>query len=347
MSRAALSLYEIENWEFNLGTTFQLVAKEFIAKGWSIKLFNQNPSKNWAHFNAVKDGHIILLASIKKDLYSILNSRIGYLYSVNKLKSCELARSLNLSVPSSISISSEKVLENLDVLLTKQVIVKPAQGEKGLGVSKPISKNDIKEIRKAIQVASAYSSKVIVQEYIQGDDYRLLYLDGRLFAATKRVPANVVGDGVHNVKELIKIKNTQFAAKNGSSEPIPLDKVSEQVNKATLQSIPTQGQTMRLLSQANLSTGGVAQDVTAMIHPDYKDLFNKLTSVLGLRICGLDIISNDITKKPSKKSYRLIEFNAAPGIMMHISPAVGKSYHPERKIVKMLEDTSRNTGRMV
>ncbi len=193
------------------------------------------------------------------------------------------------------------------------VIVKPNSGSQGVGVSLVHNK---REFYSAVRAVFKRDRIVLVQQPITGKDYRLVILDKKLISAYERIPLNVVGDGKSTIGQLLKAKQKQFVASSRDTQiktddPRIVNKLSHQ--GLSFRSVPTKGQRVYLLDNANLSTGGDSVDVTERVHPTFKKLSVKLTRDMGLRLCGVDLmIQGDISQKPDK--YWVLEINSAPGL---------------------------------
>lgn len=187
-------------------------------------------------------------------------------------------------------------------------------------------KTGLKEIFKRADIA-------LVQELIPGRDYRVVILDGRVISAYERTPLEVVGDGKSTVQRLIDQLQQSFERDLRDTRidtddfRIPLVLKHQ---KLDLKSIPSKHQRVKLLDNANLSTGGTSLDVTETIHPDYAKLAANVTRDMGLRLCGVDILTSDITK-PLDPHYVILEINASPGLDHYA--ASGKK---QKKIVEEL-----------
>lgn len=193
------------------------------------------------------------------------------------------------------------------------VIIKPNSGSQGAGVSLVYNKQ---EFYKAARGIFAIDRVMIVQEPVKGKDYRIVVLDKKIISAYERIPLNVIGDGKSTIKKLLKEKQKQFVASSRDTrikvdDPRIAIKLKHQ--KFDLNSVPQKGETVYLLDNANLSTGGDSLDVTGKIHPAFRKLAISLTRDMGLRLCGVDfMIDGDISQKPGK--YWVLEINSAPGL---------------------------------
>ncbi|VBB06563.1 d-ala d-ala ligase c-terminus [Lucifera butyrica] len=208
------------------------------------------------------------------------------------------------------------------------VAVKPLSSNQGKGVTVKI--NSAAEVEQAFAVASQYDRRVLVEEYITGRQYRLCIVGYKMVAASERIPAYVMGDGVHNVAELVNRVNEDPRRGEYHEKPltkIKLDDIARMVldkQQFTGASVPAAGQVVYLRESANLSTGGTAVDVTDIVHPDNARLVERAARIVGLDIAGIDVVAQDIARPISRENGAIIEINAAPGIRMHHFPYAGK-----------------------
>lgn len=222
--------------------------------------------------------------------------------------------------------------------LGKPVVVKPYNGNQGKGVSLALTTEA--EIRAAFRVAQVYGEEVIVEEYIAGHHYRLLVIGGKLIAAAERIPAHVVGDGVSTIAALVEEANRdplrgedhEKALTKIKIDPVVLMTLAQK--NQTVSSVPAKGEVVYLRDSANLSTGGIAVDVTDLVHPDNAELAVYAARVVGLDIAGVDLVIEDIAQSYRSANGQVIEINAAPGIRMHHFPSQGKA----RDVGKVLVD---------
>lgn len=220
------------------------------------------------------------------------------------------------------------------------VVVKPKNGSKGKHVF--INLNTKEEVKEAFLEAKSFDGQVIIEKYIQGKDYRLLVINGKMVAAAERIPAHVIGDGVRTIKELIDIENMNELRGEDHEKPLTRISVDDSLVKILqkqglgLEDIPNMGQRVMLRQNANLSTGGIAVDCTDRVHPKNSQMAELAAKTIGLDIAGIDMVIPDITK-PMEDSYgAIIEVNAAPGISMHLNPAKGAKRNVAKPILDMI-----------
>ncbi|MBW7674174.1 cyanophycin synthetase [Chryseobacterium chendengshani] len=246
----------------------------------------------------------------------------------------------NLPVPKGKLVQDKNELLLIIEQLGFPLVTKPFNGNQGRNVTCGIT--DHAELLAGFRFAAEISKLVIVEKEIQGEDYRLLVIGNKFIAASKRQPAFIVGDGLLTIYELVEKENLNPLRGNGHEDiltKISLDHVTElHLHKQglTFNSIPARGQQIFLRSTANLSTGGTAEDVTDLVHPSNILLVEKVSRVIGLDICGIDIISSDICQPINDNGGAIIEVNAAPGLRMHKYPIKGTARYVGEPIVDLM-----------
>ena len=198
------------------------------------------------------------------------------------------------------------------------------------------------DLREAFARAKEISDKVIVEKSYTGNDYRMLVVDGRLVAAAMREPAAVTGDGEHTIEELIAIENRNPRRGYGHEKVMTrlstssvTENLLERAGYAPETVLP-EGDVFRLELTANLSSGGSAVDVTDTIHKANRFMAERIATIIGLDIAGIDVIAPTLDQPVKKIGGAVIEVNAAPGLRMHLEPAAGKRRNVARPIVDML-----------
>lgn len=192
------------------------------------------------------------------------------------------------------------------------VILKPNDKSKGEGVCKIHNK---KEYTSAANKILKDTNVMIIQEFCIGKDYRIVVLDGEIISAYERKPLTIIGDGKSTIMQLLNQKQKRYIEVGRDTRLDFSDyRMKQKLSrlKLTLESVLGKGEEIKLLDNANLSTGGDAFDFTTTIHDDFKNLAIDVTKKMCLRLCGVDILTEDITKP--LKDYNIIEINAAPGL---------------------------------
>jgi cyanophycin synthetase len=207
------------------------------------------------------------------------------------------------------------------------VVVKPRDSSQGKGVS--LNLNSADEIRTAFQLAREFSADILVEELFTGKNYRVLVIGGKMAAVSERVPACVSGDGVHTIAQLIDLENQNPLRGEEHTQPLTRLNVDAIVlanlskRGLTPASIPAQNEIVILRESANLSTGGTAIDVTDRVHPATRQICERAARLIGLNICGIDLMARDIAQ-PLEPGNGVLEMNASPGLRMHLYPSAGQ-----------------------
>ncbi|TGE34069.1 cyanophycin synthetase [Desulfosporosinus sp. Sb-LF] len=237
-----------------------------------------------------------------------------------------------------VSTEDEAIQAFRDMKTT--VVIKPLHGNQGKGVTLQLT--NVAEVRAAFKVAQTYGDWVIIEEFIEGQHYRLVVVGDHLIAAAKRVPAHVIGDGLATIAELVAQTNADPQRGEDHEKALtkikidPVVKLTLTQRGLTLSSIPEPGEVVYLRDSANLSTGGIAEDVTDYVHPDNIDLAVYASKLIGLDIAGIDLVIEDIEVSYRENNGHIIEVNAAPGIRMHHFPSVGKARDVGKAIVEQV-----------
>jgi len=222
------------------------------------------------------------------------------------------------------------------------VVVKPQDGNQGKGVAVNLVTQE--QVESAYVIASGFSGNILVERYVPGNDYRMLVIGDKMVAAARRDPPQVIGDGVHSIQQLVEKVNANPLRGNGhatSLTKIRLDEISVSLlasQELTIDSIPTKGTRIILRHNANLSTGGTATDVTDDVHPELAAQVVAAAKVVGLDICGVDVVCNNVMYSLEQQGGGIIELNAAPGLRMHLQPTAGKSRHVGEAIIDYMFD---------
>ena len=229
------------------------------------------------------------------------------------------------------------------------VVVKPQDGNHGRGVATNLSTRE--QVLRAYAAAHEESSRVIVESFIPGVDYRMLVVGGRLVAAALRAPAQVVGDGRSTITQLIDEVNRDPRRSDGHAtvlsrikiDPVALGVLADQ--GYTPDSTPPTGVHVLIRRNANLSTGGTAMDVTDLVHPDVAARAVEAARAVGLDIAGVDVVATDISRPLEVQRGAIVEINAGPGLRMHLEPSFGDPRPVGEAIVSMMLSEGK-TGRI-
>jgi cyanophycin synthetase len=267
-------------------------------------------------------------------------SHIAVELASDKEETNKILATLGLPVPKQELVQTERQAVRAARRMGFPVVTKPYNGNHGRGISIRLMTDE--EVSQGFAVAREHSRSVIVETFMEGDDHRLLVVNGELVAATRRTPGHVVGDGRHTVAQLIEIVNQDPRRGVGHEKVLTRLEVDAQAQKMLervslhIDSIPEPDQIVYLRSTANLSTGGTATDVTDVIHPDNREMAERAVRAIGLDVGGVDFLSKDITESYRTIGGGICEVNAAPGFRMHVAPSEGKGRDVAAPVVKML-----------
>ncbi|WP_234266292.1 cyanophycin synthetase [Hydrogenophaga sp. NFH-34] len=219
------------------------------------------------------------------------------------------------------------------------VVLKPQDGNQGKGVTVNIVSRD--HLEAAYRVA-AEIGQVMVEKFLPGSDFRLLVVGDKLVAAARRDPPHVIGDGEHTVRELVDQVNTDPRRGDGHATSLTKIRIDDialarlQIQGLSPDGVPEAGHRVVLRNNANLSTGGSATDVTDDVHPEVAARAVTAARMIGLEICGVDVVCETVGRPLEEQSGGIVEVNAAPGLRMHLSPSYGKPRPVGEAIVSRL-----------
>jgi len=220
------------------------------------------------------------------------------------------------------------------------LVFKPLDGNHGRGISINIKNRE--DAVAAYEFAARISRRVIVERFVTGYDFRVLVIDNKMVAAALRDPAHVKGDGVSTIQQLIDIENTDPRRGYGHENVLTLITVDRDTldllekKGYTLETIPAKGEKVFVKSTANLSTGGTSVDVTDHVHPQNIFICERISKIIGLDICGIDIMAENLTEPLTENGGVVLEVNAAPGFRMHIAPSEGIPRNVAGHVIDML-----------
>ncbi len=303
-----------------LRMTARLVYLELERRGIQAEILSGNPSL----ITFTQDGERRYVHSVLSDKENAL----AYAVAQNKVLTAALCKRLSIPHPR-ISI-----YENTEQAVAFQrevgpMVVKPIDGAHGNGVT--LNVVTIDDIVAAVKVAQEYSEKVLLQQMVAGDDYRIVFIGGEYAAAINRIPASVVGDGEHTLAELIAAVNQDPS--RGPTNSVSIYKyISVPAAKQFLgdryeSEIPAKDIQVRVVGAANIGTGGTARDVTAEMSKEMIEMARTIVGELHMGICAVDFMWD------GERAY-LIEFNATPGIDIHDDEKYGQ---PQGVITKFVD----------
>ncbi len=258
----------------------------------------------------------------------------------NKEETKRLLLEQAIPVAKGTTISSVDDVDNAIREVGFPLVFKPLDGNHGRGISINIKNRE--DAVEAYEFAARISRRVIVERFVTGYDFRVLVIDNKMVAAALRDPANVKGDGVSTIQQLIDIENTDPRRGYGHENVLTLITVDRDTldllekKGYTLETIPAKGEKVFVKSTANLSTGGTSVDVTDHVHPQNIFICERISKIIGLDICGIDIMAENLTEPLTENGGVVLEVNAAPGFRMHIAPSEGIPRNVAGHVIDML-----------
>ncbi|HEA3262610.1 TPA: bifunctional glutamate--cysteine ligase/glutathione synthetase [Pasteurella multocida] len=323
----------------NMELSTQALLFDVIQKGIHTEILDENDQflclKHGDHIEYVKNGNM-----------TSYDSYISPLIMENKVVTKKVLQKAGFNVPQSVEFTSlEKAVASYALFENRAVVIKPKSTNYGLGIT--IFQQGVQnreDFAKALEIAFREDKEVMVEDYLVGTEYRFFVLGDETLAVLLRVPANVVGDGVHSVAELVAMKNDHPLRGDGSRTPLKkialgeIEQLQLKEQGLTIDSIPAKDQLVQLRANSNISTGGDSIDMTDEMHESYKQLAVGITKAMGAAVCGVDLIIPDLRQPatPNLTSWGVIEANFNPMMMMHIFPYAGKSRRLTQNVIKML-----------
>lgn len=271
---------------------------------------------------------------------SSLTSNIAVEIACDKEETKNLLDAAGVPVPKGYIVYDEEELQDAVDRIGYPIVLKPVNGNHGRGAT--INVTNWEEAKEALVAAKRVSRGVICEKFITGYDFRLLVIDYKLIAAAKRTPACVVGDGKHSIQELIDEVNKDPRRGYGHEKVLTAIKVDEMTlnilkeHNHNLTDVLPKDEILYLKSTANLSTGGTATDITDLVHPYNIFMAERIARIIGLDICGIDIMAPNLTEPIKENGGSILEVNAAPGFRMHIAPTEGLPRNVAEPVIDML-----------
>ena len=253
-----------------------------------------------------------------------------------------LLDSAGLPVPRSEVVEEEDGAVAAAKRIGYPCVLKPLDGNHGRGVALNLRSED--DVRAAFKVAlhESRSGDVVVESYITGNDYRCLVIGGKLAAVAERVPASVIGDGQHTIRQLVDTTNADPRRGIGHEKVLTKIRLDENADAVlagqgyTVDDVPATGTSVKLALTGNMSTGGTSIDRTMEAHPDNVEIAETAARVVGLDIAGIDFICPDVATPVRETGGGIVEVNAAPGFRMHTHPTEGEPQYVAKPVIDLL-----------
>jgi len=267
-------------------------------------------------------------------------SSIGVELACDKEDTKYLLEQAEVQVPRGEIIRRESSLEETCRYVGFPLVIKPVDGNHGRGIT--VNIQNYAHAVEAFNAAKEISRAVIVEKYITGEDYRLLVINNKLVAAAKRTPAHVIGDGRSTIQQLIDKVNADPRRGYGHENVLTQITVNELTNRIitaygyNIDSVIAEGEILLLKDTANLSTGGTSEDVTDIVHPANASMAERISKIIDLDICGIDIMTTDISQPLYDTGGAVLEVNAGPGFRMHLAPTTGLARNVAAPVIDKL-----------
>lgn len=305
--------------------------------------------KNGVKFEILdRDENFIVLEKDKKVEYvkqatkTSLDSYVTMLIMENKVVTKKVLEKENIIVPQGKDYFNIEEAKSDYRKYGAGIVIKPKSTNFGLGITifkEEFSKEDYE---KALEIAFKEDNSILIERFIKGKEYRIFVMGDEVVGILHRVPANVKGDGERSIKELVEEKNLDPL--RGVGYKTPLEKIRlEDPEKLflkgqglTIEYIPKKDEVVYLRENSNISTGGDSLDYTDDILDAYKKIAIKASKAVGAKICGVDMMIEDIKNPNPIDNYAIIELNFNPAIHIHCYPYKGKNRNLGEKILKAL-----------
>ena len=269
-------------------------------------------------------------------------SALGVDIAGDKKLTTTLLASAGLPVPRSDMVRSADEATAAAARIGYPVVTKPLDGNHGRGVSLDLRSDE--DVRRGFEraIEQTRSDVVVVESFIQGNDYRVLVIDGHMVAVAQRVPAHVIGDGEHTVRELVDITNRDSRRGIGHEKVltrIKVDSAAEELVRRQgfdLDAVPPKETFVKLAATGNMSTGGISIDRTWEADHDNVEIAEEAARVVGLDVAGIDFLTPDISQPVRETGGAIVEVNAAPGFRMHTHPTEGDPQYVAKAVIDML-----------
>ena len=267
-------------------------------------------------------------------------SSIAVEIACNKEETKNLLEAAEIPVPKGTIVYDEEDLEASIKKIQYPIVLKPVNGNHGKGATTNIKTWE--EAVEALAAAQKYGRAIICEKFITGRDHRILVINYKFVAAAIRTPAAVIGDGISTINELIEKVNSDPRRGYGHEKVLTAIKIDDFTmnmladKNYTLETIIKKDEELWLKPTANLSTGGTATDVTDLVHPSNVFMCERIARIIGLDICGIDIMAENLTEPLSETGGSILEVNAAPGFRMHLDPTDGLPRNVAEPVIDML-----------
>ncbi|MDA3731003.1 bifunctional glutamate--cysteine ligase GshA/glutathione synthetase GshB [Niameybacter massiliensis] len=325
--------YKLRGYE-DLELSTQILMKEAITRGIKAEIVDRQEN-----FIRLEKGTNIQY--VKQATKTSKDNYVTVLMMENKTVTKEVLDRQGIKVPKGTCFDSlEQALQAIQGFVNKPIVIKPKSTNFGIGIS-IFPEGGVKDdLEQAVRIAFLHDQTVLIEEFIAGKEYRFLVVDDQVVGILHRVPANVKGDGLHSIGELVEIKNQNPLRGKGYKTPLEKINLDESAGLflkqrgMNFESIPSKGEVIYLRENSNISTGGDSIDYTDVIPDYYKRIAVESAKAIGARICGVDMMIEDYKCEDNK--YAIIELNFNPAIHIHSYPSKGIERKIASKVIELL-----------
>lgn len=325
----------LPGWE-DLEISTQIIIRDAKNRGITVEVIDRKEN-----FLRLKQGNHIEF--VKEASKTRLDSLMTYLVMENKIASKLVLSENGVRVPIGRDYANiDDALKDFSSFEKRKKVIKPVTTNFGIGIGISSPNDTLENFTYFVKEAFSFSSSIIIEEFIEGPEYRFLVLGDEVVAVCNRVPANVIGDGVHTIAQLIAEKNKDPRRGEGhitALEKIQMSETERLVLKGygyDFKTIPKSGEQVFLRKNSNISTGGDSIDVTDFVHPEFKTIALRAAKAASAKICGIDIISSAINETPDPERYAVLEINFNPVLYIHEFPYSGTARNVGDKILDLL-----------
>ena len=314
----------------------QLMLRAALCRGVGFKILDRK--ENFVELS--RDGRAELVVQATK---TSLDNYATILAMENKVVTKKLLSTNDIRVPKGGEYDHKNIAaSDLHLYLNRPIVIKPKSTNFGLGITILKDKWGESEFNAGLDIAFTHDSTILIEEFVSGREFRIFVINDQVVGILHRVPANVMGDGVHTIRELIEIKNLD--PRRGKGYHTPLEKIATGIEEElflklqghTLDTIPAKEIQIFLRENSNISTGGDSIDFTDDVHHSYKAIAEDAARALNAKITGVDMMIEDIHEPASISNYAIIEMNFNPAIHIHCFPYKGENRRINFKLIEAL-----------
>ncbi len=335
-----LTLSQQKNYNFigleDMELSTQLLLREAVRRGVSFEVMDRK--ENFIRLEKNEN-----LQYVKQATKTSLDNYASILAMENKLVTKKILKEHGLRVPEGDNYTRADMAKADFILFQgKPVVIKPNQTNFGTGITILKENKDEATFYRAIDIAFEHDSTILIEEFIEGKEFRVFVINDEVAGILHRVPANVTGDGLKSIRELVEIKNQDPLRGKGYHTPLEKIQLGEaeamflEAQHKNFDSVPAPMETVYLRENSNISTGGDSIDFTDDIPDSHKQIAVEAAKALNVKITGLDMIIPDPAKDASHGNYAIIELNFNPAIHIHCHPFKGKNRKLNEKLLDAL-----------